>query len=419
MDLTMEEQAMLDGEQGPAVKRAMEILISLGKALDAERLAPISMVHIPGSSIVSSKDIGLEFAQGMYAMGAQCRVPTSLNTSAIDEERWKELRIPEVYYQKQKRYTETFRAMGAITNHTCTPYLVGMLPTFREHITWGETTAATFVNSVLGARTNLAGGPEALAASITGRAPLCGFHLDENRRGNILIEVKANLDRLEDFKAASYYYGKNFGQFADKKWVPVWSGLPHRPSLDEYKALSYASGLFHVPGHTPEARIIEEAFGWKKPMETIVIDDAVIRNTYAELCTGSDGGVVDFVVTGCPHASITEMGKTASLLSEKKIHRGVDFWVCTSYQVKRLADYMGYTRIIEDAGATVVSGTCPALAPMHDIAVACGYQTCASNTSIAHLIRARGGIKTAYFGTLEDLVDSAITGKWEGKRWRK
>ena len=189
MNLTFEEQKMLDGAYGKSVQKSMEILTSLGDIYGAERMIPIKSVHMPGSSIVVAGEAATSFVEQMGENGTEFAAYTTLNTGAMDMDCPRELGFSEETIARQKRLTGAYGRMGGVPCHTCTPYLIGHCPKFGEHVAWGESSAIAFVNSVIGARTNREGGPAALAAAIAGRVPAYGYHLDENRRGQFLIHV--------------------------------------------------------------------------------------------------------------------------------------------------------------------------------------------------------------------------------------
>ena len=181
MNLTFEEQKMLDGAYGKSVQKSMEILTSLGDIYGAERMIPIKSVHMPGSSIVVAGEAATSFVEQMGENGTEFAAYTTLNTGAMDMDCPRELGFSEETIARQKRLTGAYGRMGGVPCHTCTPYLIGHCPKFGEHVAWGESSAIAFVNSVIGARTNREGGPAALAAAIAGRVPAYGYHLDENR----------------------------------------------------------------------------------------------------------------------------------------------------------------------------------------------------------------------------------------------
>jgi len=398
--LTDEEKRMLDGVYGDVVRKAMKILVTLGEIYGAERMIKVFNVHSPGVSYRVAGDAGLNFVKEASS-AARCRVLTTLNTIGIDSERWDELGFPRDFALKQLELLDAYKTMGAVPTYTCTPYLVGNYPMAGEHVAWGESSAIIFANSVIGARTNREGGPSALAAALTGRVPECGYHLDRNRKGKFLFRVDMELATDRDFAVLGYFAGRIAG-----KDVPVFEGLKRRPTLDNLKALgaalasSGAVALYHVVGVTPEALTREAVISNADPI-------AFGHREYEDTCSKfSLAGDVDFVVTGCPHCSISEIGTVARLLAGKKVRS--DFWVCTSRQIKTLADKMGYTAIIEAAGARVVCDTCPVLAPT----LSKGYRTLVTNSAkLAHYAPGLWNLRTALL-QIEDCVEASITGRW-------
>ncbi|MCX6695140.1 MAG: aconitase X, partial [Candidatus Altiarchaeota archaeon] len=160
MILTKEEEKILDGAWGNAAAKSMKILIALGEIYGAEKLIPVSSVQIAGVSYDNLGDAGLEYLAEL-AKDGQVKVTTTLNPAGMDLQDWKKLGISDEFAAKQKKVIEAFDRMGVITCCTCTPYLIGNLPRFGEHVAWSESSAVTFVNSVVGARTNKEGGPSA------------------------------------------------------------------------------------------------------------------------------------------------------------------------------------------------------------------------------------------------------------------
>ncbi|MHA2233313.1 MAG: aconitase X, partial [Candidatus Hodarchaeales archaeon] len=189
MKLTPEEQGMLDGKHGKSTQKGMEILAALGEIYGADKMIPVVSVQIAGVSYANLGEAGLNFLAEMAEDG-QTRVLTTLNPAGMDLENWEALGIEPEFAEKQERVVDAFRKMGVTPTCTCTPYLIGNLPHYGEHISWAESSAVCYSNSVLGARTNREGGPSAIAAALTGRTPEYGFHLDENRKPEITVEVE-------------------------------------------------------------------------------------------------------------------------------------------------------------------------------------------------------------------------------------
>jgi len=401
---------MADGEHGPAVESAMKILVALGGIFEAEKLVDVTSVHMPGSSVVVSGDAGLQFVEDTWQADATFKVPTTLNTGAIDFELWRTLGISESIADKQHRLTRAYEGMGAISLHSCCPYLSGNIPRASEQVAWGESSAVAYANSVLSARTNREGGPAALASAITGKAPLYGYRLDENRGSTLVVRVDTELAGITDYGALGYHVGRIAGD-----GVPFFAGISS-PTTDELKMLgaalasSGAVALFHIEHVTPESEWASVFVESNKP-EEIDVGQGELRDAYSLLCKAKETSV-DLVCIGCPHCSIQEVAEVAGLLKGKRVRQNTAFWVCTSAPVKTLADRLGLTKTINDAGALIVRDTCPVLAPMKDIASKMNYRTVATNSAkLANYAPGQCNLMPHY-GDLKQCVNSAIEGKW-------
>lgn len=391
MYLTKEQERMLSGEEGEVVERMFRLLVRLGDIYGADRMIPIGSAQVAGVSYKSIGDPGLEFLEDIAAKGARVRVPTTLNPPGMDLVDWRILGFPEDFAQKQLRIMEAFRKMGIMMTATCTPYLVGNLPRFREHIAWSESSAVSFANSVIGARTNREGGPSALAAAICGLTPNYGLHLDENRKPSYLIEVKVELKSTADFGALGYHVGKIV---RDK--IPYFRGIKEA-DVDQLKALgaamaaSGAVALYHVEGITPEAWMMETG-----KLEKIEVGEQDIREAYGKLNTGSDP---DIVILGCPHASLKEIATLAGRLEGKKLKKPL--WICTSRATKEAATRMGLTGTIEAAGGRVVADTCTVVSPIERM----GYRTIGVDSGKAASYLPGFCKQQVVFKSLDELVE--------------
>jgi hypothetical protein len=296
MHLTNEQEKILDGEKGEVMERLFRLLVRLGEIYNADGMIPVGSVQVAGVSYKSIGDPGTEFLEDISSKGAKVKVLTYLNPAGMDLENWKALGFPEDFAKNQLRIMNAFKKMGIVITSTCTPYLAGNLPRFREHIAWSESSAVSFSNSVIGARTNREGGPSALAAAICGVTPNYGLHLWENRQPTVKIKVDVDLNYNSDFGALGWYVGKQV-----KNKIPYFTGIKDA-NTDQLKALgaamaaSGAVALYHVEYLTPEADNVN-----KEGIEEISIGQSEIKETYEKLNTGKNP---DIVIFGCPHASI-------------------------------------------------------------------------------------------------------------------
>jgi predicted aconitase len=412
MLLTNEEEGMLNGDKGPAVKKAMEILVALGESFGAERLVPVNNVHMAGSSVLVAEEAGTRFVEDIRKQGGNFLTRVTTNPTAVDPTQWEAIGIPETDSVLQTRLTDAYAGMGANTCNTCIPYLVGNSPRFGEHMAWGESSAVVFANSVCGARTNREGGPSGLASALTGRTPEYGFHLKKNRYGKFLVKVETPLNDMTDYGTLGFFAGKIAGQD-----TPVFTGIPANPALEELKALSAAlasSGavsMFHAVGVTPEAPTLAEAFGGGEPEKTLVFGPA--EKEQAENALNKEpSDHVDWILVGCPNASVQEIREVAEALEGKKVHKDVTLWVTTAGAMYAMAERVGYIQTIEEAGGTVVRETCPFLARSRVIAPKKGYKTLTTNSAkMAFYAPGQFGLPTHY-GNLGRVMKAAVNGVW-------
>ena len=382
MILTAEEREMLEGGQGRAAQKAIQILVVLGKIYGATRMLPVTSVQIAGVSYANLGEAGLKFLSEMADGGGKVRVLATLNPAGMDIENWEALGISPEFARDQTRVIEAFARMNVVTTCSCTPYLAGNTPHYGEHIAWAESSAVCYANSVLGARTNREGGPSALAAALTGRTPEYGFHLDQDRVPGVSVDVQVHLGQDNDNLATHSFgaLGRAIGEKLEalgKKPVPYILGV-QRASVEELKSFCASiatyggTALFHMAGITPEAA------HFSPPEDTITITQHDLESAIQAL-NEVNSGQVDFVSLGCPHLSIREIGRIATLLDGKKVVK--EFWITTARPTKKIADDMGYTQVIEASGAKFATDTCCVVAPIKgrfkalatDSAKACYY----------------------------------------------
>lgn len=352
MELTKEQRAMLDGEDGKGTAYAMKIQVAIGECFDAKRLVPITKAHVA----LSNQDADLWFAEKLLNAGAKCRVSPTVNPGfCLSYFTEKNLASSEDA-QLMQRTHNAYKALGATLTYDCRPYIASNVPHFGEVIAFSESSATPFVNSVWGARSNREGANSALCAAITGYVPEYGLLLDENRKGDILVEVKA--DMRSDFHYHMLgYMGKKIG-----KGIPVFVGL-ERPirtesltNLGAQLNTSGAYGMYHIVGFTPEAQTLEQAFGGKPPKRTVTITNDDFAQILEEISLPGNRKI-DFAMFGCPHFSYDQVKYIASRLDGAKLKTAM--WILTSSYVKHMTDRMGITEVVEKAGGVIVPDTCP------------------------------------------------------------
>jgi hypothetical protein len=417
LHLTAEEQSLLSGAAGPGVQRAMEIVATLGRIYGAPDLVPVTHVQIAGVSYKNLGDAGVAFLNEWADLGAQVRVPTTLNPAGMEMDRWQDMGIDPAFALPQLSAVAAFEKMGVTPTMSCTPYLFPeYTPRRGDHLAWAESSAVIFANSVLGARSNREGGPSALAAAIVGRTPRYGYHLDQGRQADIVVEVRCPVRDVADFGALSYVVGKQVGNaclwFAD-----LAAQLPPLPTdvtegddaSDRLKTLGAglaaygAVALYHIAGYTPEAR--DQGAALIKPGARRLVVDSLDPG-YQVMDADPDLVEIDLVTVGCPHASLNEIRQIATALQDRQI--ATQLWVTTARITRERAREAGWVATIEAAGGQVVADTCAVVAPVRSI----GITTMATNAGkMACYAPAHSKVKMRY-GSLEQCIDAALTGTW-------
>jgi predicted aconitase len=411
MELTKEDQRLLESKEGEPKRFAMRVLAKFGEATGADRMIPIASAHLVACSYSSVGEAGIEIYTRLVDQGAKVAVPTTLNPASVDFRRWQEHKIPKPYADRQMILVDLVEKMGAIPIWSCTPYYQLNVPRFGQYVAWAESSAVAFVNSVIGARTNRLSAYVDLCAALVGKMPRFGLYLKENRSGDFLIEINQELNN--NFK--SHYYpalGYMMGMLA-KERIPVVDGLSEA-SFDQLKMMCAASAssgsvaMFHIIGITPEARTRDEAFQGKRPQENIQVGVKEIKEVINMMRTYV-GDKAHTVAIGCPHASIDQMRQYSELLDGKKVHDGTVLWICTSQLVEAIAAKMGYMDTLKRAGATIVTDTCINNPPWSGW----GFESLVTDSGkFAYYTPSTVGSK-CFFTSTEQCIRAAISGRIE------
>lgn len=398
LTLTAEERAMLAGEAGPGVQRAMEIVVALGRIYGAADLVPVASVQVSGVSYKNLGEAGLQFLQEWASEGARTRVPATLNPAGMDLVAWHELGFDEEFARRQVAVVEAYVALGVEPAATCAPYLIGGVPERGQHLAWAESSAVSYANSILGARTNREGGPSALAAAIAGRTARYGLHLDEGRRATAVVEVGCPLRSEADLGALGFLVGRKVGN-----GVPLLRGVRHEGlalrSLGAAMAASGAVALYHVEGVTPEAK---DGVALAAGARELAVDDL----TPAYHALNGPAEQIDLVSMGCPHASLAEIEAVAGFLDGRRLAAAL--WITTSRVTRQAAEQAGLVARIEAAGGRVVADTCMVVAPVAGL----GFRSMATNSAkMAFYAPSHSGLSVR-FGPAEQCLEAALAGRW-------
>jgi predicted aconitase len=358
MQLNDEEQSMLSGEKGQAVKELIEFQINVGNFFGANKFVPITNAHVMGDIEVMG-DAGLFKLKDLLLNGAKCSVPTSSNARCMHFSADQALKPDANELNKEHEVIATLKKMNVANTDTCINYQTVYQPKFGEHVAWGDTGTVIYANSVFGARTNYEGGLSSFAASITGRTPAYGFHLDEHRRGTFSVEVTANLDDFSDWGALGKIVGHpNQDYFS----VPVFSYSDRYPTSDSLKHLgaslaSYGSmGMFHFIGATPEAPTVEAAYSDNTASKEIVVSNLDISKVYSAYKYLP--GDKNIVVFSGPQLSLFEIQNLVKAFDGRRVAKNMTAVVTTNHAVYSDAKRLGFIDSLESSGVKILQGVC-------------------------------------------------------------
>lgn len=388
---------------------AMRIVVAAARMLGARRLVEITSAHVDGC--LYHGDGGVHFAEALVAGAGRVAVPTTLNVGALDLLHPHKVRADPHRTGMARRQMSAYVSLGCEPTWTCAPYQAGHRPGLGEQVAWGESNAIAFVNSVLGARTERYGDFLDACCALTGRAPLYGLHLEENRRARVVVDATGVPATLKErdvlYPVLGTWLGLEVGQD-----VAAITGLPEGVTEDQLKALGAAAAstgavaLFHVVGVTPEAGTLETATGGEAPVRTVPLTADMLRPALNRLSTVADpSAAIDAVAVGSPHFSLGEFEALARLIRGRR--SVVPFYACTGRQVLVELEASGQAAVLKEAGVEIIVDTCVVVTP---ILPAAEGVLMTNSGKFAHYGPSNTGHEVVY-GSLEDCVASAVEGR--------
>lgn len=426
MFLTDDEKRMLQGEMGVVSRKCMEYLVEECAVSGAERLVELDGtgdMHTPWTSMSPFYEFSLEELRELVDSGAKFKIPTFANKSPFPcptpLHGWQKCGMAPhnspAYHDQAVReeYMELYRRMGMMTTHSCAYYLTSTYwPTMGQHCAWNESSAIPYCNAILGARANIDGN---FATCFLGKAAYYDMHITENRYATVLVKPERKIASDIEWDVFGFAVGEECGIA-----VPALTNTV-KPTTTQICKLNSAMNtggsirMYHIPGTTPEAPTLEAAFAGRAPKRTVVLTEADLRRSY-EILNCYTGDDVDFVSLGCPHYNIVDLMQLARKLEGKKCKARL--WIMTLPWLYDVAKNLGYLKIFEDAGANLMSGTCPACMG----GVPQGVRRMAVDSAkqsyyITGCYPDEDNRLEVCYGTQDECIEAAITGKWRGE-WR-
>lgn len=324
MKLSPEQQAMLDGEKGETMAKVVKTLVMYGETFGAERMVPITSKY--GHTVIS---FGLKIMKPVYDLyqeiidaglvsGQKFTADPRPMDKNVPSSLIEDLIFKKFMYTQQDDFEQQLRSLGITSDdgYTCTCYLdqVGNKPKKGDILSWAESSAVVYANSVLGARCNRNSGIIELMGSIAGFVPEFGLLLDENRKATWVVEVKCST------KPDAQLLGSAIG-------MKVMEDVPYVKGLDKWlgtelndDACTYlkdfgaatasngAVGLYHIENLTPEAVELGEGI-IADDAQVYVIDDAELERVKANypVIWKNPDAKPQLCFVGCPHMTLQQL----------------------------------------------------------------------------------------------------------------
>lgn len=339
MELAKDEEEALAGKRGEALASAYRILAAIGEATGAKKLVPIKWAHVSGVNYGTIGDAGVQFLD-KFSKTAKVVVRTTVNPMGYDRDH--PGNIPEKFQEKQASIVKSYERMGVTPSFTCTPYEVFDIPQKGAAVSFAESNAAVYSNSLLGLMTNKESALSALASSVTGKAPLSDLRLEEARNPKFGIEADFKFGSELDYGLMGYFAGK-----VVKDSSVAFGGMP-RPSTIEAKALSAAIGTSGSCGMFTLGTAKEKISFGKKEAKAVM----------DELSTAEDG---DLITLGSPQLGMNELDLLVKLTEGKKFNKRC--MIFCSRAIHGQAAKVGLTGKLERSGAEFMCDSCTCLTP--------------------------------------------------------
>jgi predicted aconitase len=344
MQLTEDEQKMLDGEYGKGFQKAISILVQMGEFYDARRLIPVTMAYLTLGPSPSKPGQASLWLKWLADNGAYFKCPLAMEP--VDP-------VKEPRDSIHARFHGVYALGGS--GH---PRNLFTRPVFGQHLVADGTAVTHYCNSYIGARANTECFIGQWSAALVGKTPEYGYHLKENRLGKTLFNVKVDIKDETDWGVLGYYISKVLGTHY---WdVPVITGVDtSKVQDDDLVAFSCCIPAYGAVVHSllvgisPEAQTVEQAFGGKKPVETYTVGPKEMQSVFDTFSTNKS--VPDMISLGGfgANVSIKNMYKLAALVEGKKVSSKFPTVCLVDGPVKQVCDKVGISDTIKKAGIMI------------------------------------------------------------------
>lgn len=345
MELTKEEEAALDGKYGETQALAYRILVAIGKATGADRLIPVEWAHLSGVNYNTIGDAGEKFLSHL-SEDAKFKIKTTVNPMGFDSDTVSKYNLDDEFVEKQHSIKGSYEKMGAIQSFSCIPYEIFEMPKKGTQVSFAESNAAIYANSISSLKTNKESAFSALASALTGKSPHSDLREEENRKPDLTIRLKTEpVDELT-YGLLGYFAGKQAGRSSVA--ISGAKGLDRRSckSLCAGMGTSGSCGMF----------TLGDGEG-----EKVDFDQKEMSKVRDELNTSESG---DMITLGSPQLGMEEVSDLVARLKGRSFRKRCMIFCPRAIQGQ--IRNLGYDRELTRAGGEILYDCCTCLTPLVD-----------------------------------------------------
>jgi len=345
LDLTKDEEAALKGESGEVMQLAYRILVATGEATDADRLVPIEWAHVSGVNYNTIGDAGEEFLSKL-SDDAKVKVKTTVNPMGYDIDSVSNYNLDKNFIKKQESIRESYVKMGVTPSFSCIPYEIFDLPKNNTQVSFAETNAAIYANSIGHLKTNKESAFSALASALTGKSPYSDLRKDQDSP-NLTIRMKLDNPNELELGMLGFFAGK----VADSS-VRI-SGVN---KMDRRSCKSLCGGM-GTSGRCGKFILDDKDDGSEK----VDFGKKEMQEIQDELNTTDSS---DLITLGSPQLGLEELSDLSTMLKGKSFNKRCMIFCPRSIQNQ--ARKLGYIGELERAGCEMLTDCCTCLTPLID-----------------------------------------------------
>jgi len=342
MELTKDEENALKGQKGEVLELAYRVLVATGEATNADKLVPIKWAHLSGVNYNTIGDAGEEFLSGLSNQ-AEVKVKTTLNPMGYDIDSVSKYNLDENFIEKQESIRKSYEKMGVITSFSCIPYEIFDLPEASTQVSFAESNAAIYANSIANLKTNKESAFSALASALTGKSPYSDLRKDDTSK--LTIRMKIEEPNELTFGMLGYFAGKIANNSVNISGVN---------ELDKRSCKSLCGGM-GTSGTCGKFTLNDD----DTDTEKVDFDKKELDNLYDELSTSDTG---DIVTLGSPQLGLEEISDLSSMLKGRSFTKRC--MIFCPRAVQEQATRLGHINELKRAGCEILSDCCTCLTPL-------------------------------------------------------